>query len=117
MVELLSVARPAGVAPHALASLSIEAGDNPKRPLLRGSIERELASGLTDITSTTVDADVMVWKSARAGAPEIEHRIRLGANKAAKWLERTLHRPQRDVAFGESVAFAEHVVEDGLIAG
>lgn len=116
VVEVRSVARPRGVAPHALASLSIECGENPRKPAFRGSIERELASGLAEQTGTTLDADVMVWKSARAGAAEIETRIRLGANKAAKWLERTLHRPPRDVAFAESVAFAEHVVEDGLSA-
>jgi hypothetical protein len=48
------------------------------------------------------------------GAPAIEHRVRMGANKAAKWLERTLHRPASDPAFTESVAFAEQIVEDGL---
>ncbi|HVH45101.1 MAG TPA: glucose-6-phosphate dehydrogenase assembly protein OpcA [Labilithrix sp.] len=115
-VELSSVSRPKGVAPQALAALAIEAGDNPRKPVLRGSIERELASGLADLTGTTVDADVMVWKCAKTGGAEIEQRIRLGANKAAKWLERTLHRPPRDIAFAESVAFAEHIVEDGLTA-
>jgi glucose-6-phosphate dehydrogenase assembly protein OpcA len=115
-VELLSVSRPKGVAPNALAALTIEAGDHAKKPFLKGSIERELASGLADLTGTTLDADVMVWRCARQGGTEIEQRIRLGANKAAKWLERTLHRPPRDNAFAESVAFAEHIVEDGLIA-
>lgn len=114
VVEMNSVARPSGVAPHTLAALSIEAGDDPQTPELRGSIQRELASGLTAQHGTTVDADVVVWKLERTGAPPIEQRVRLGTNKAAKWLERTLHRPAGDVAFDESVAFAEHIVEDGL---
>lgn len=113
-IELDAVPRPKGVAPHTLAALMIEAGDDPQAPALRGSIERELASGLTDQANTTPDADVIDWKCTMAGGAEIEQRIRLGANKAAKWLERTLHRPMRDVAFAESVAFAEHIVEDGL---
>ena len=113
-VELASVPRPKGVAPHSLAALAVEAGDDPKAPALRGSIERRLGSGLADQADTTPDDDVIVWRCARAGGSEIEQHIRLGANKAAKWLERTLHRPPRDVAFDESVAFAEHIVEDGL---
>jgi glucose-6-phosphate dehydrogenase assembly protein OpcA len=113
-VELAAVPRPEGVAPHALAALLVEAGDDPQRPELRGSIERELASGLAGQVGTTVDADVMVWKCTKADGTEIEQHIRLGPNKAAKWLERTLHRPMRDAAFDESVAFAEHIVKDGL---
>lgn len=113
-IELASVPRPAGVAPHTLAGFMLEAGDDPKAPLLRGSIERELGSGLTEQEDTTRDADVIVWRCAKADRAEIEQRIRLGANKAAKWLERTLHRPVRDVAFAEAIAFAEHIVEDGL---
>lgn len=112
-IELACVPRPEGVAPHTLASLTVEAGDEPHRPALRGSIERELASGLAG-GDTTPDADVIVWRCAKQDGAEIEQRTRLGANKAAKWLERTLHRPMRDVAFDESVAFAEHIVENGL---
>jgi hypothetical protein len=48
------------------------------------------------------------------GLAPLEQHVRLGSNKAAKWLERTLHRPKRDPAFDESVVFAEHLVEDGL---
>jgi hypothetical protein len=115
-VELGTVPRPKGVAPHALASLAVEAGDDPHRPTLRGELERELGSGIAEAGDTT-DADVMVWRlttdAASANATEIEHRVRLGPNKAAKWLERTLHRPARDEAFAESIAFAENIVEDG----
>jgi glucose-6-phosphate dehydrogenase assembly protein OpcA len=114
VVELGGVPRPQGVAPHTLAAMAIDAGDDPRQPALLGTIERELASGLPDRAGSTPDADVIVWKCVRAGEGEIEQRVRLRANKAAKWLERTLHRPLRDVAFDESVAFAEHIVEDGL---
>lgn len=114
-VELDAVRRPEGVAPHTLAGLSIEAGDEPDAPALRGSIERELASGLAGRRDTTLDADVILWKCARADAPAFEQRVRLSANKAARWLEHTLRRPARDAAFAESVAFAAHIVEDGLV--
>jgi glucose-6-phosphate dehydrogenase assembly protein OpcA len=113
-VEVASVPRPPGVAPHSLAALGVEAGDDAKKPTLRGSIERDLGSGLADGSDSTPDADVVLWKLAKGDAPEIEQRMRLRANKAAKWLERTLHRPPVDHAFAESVAFAEHIVEDGL---
>ncbi len=106
-IELGSVPRPKGVAPHTLARLAIEAGDDQP---LRGSVERDLASGLVDRAGTTPDADVLLWRAVRGGGPEIEQRVRLGPNKAAKWLERTLHRPLRDAAFDESVAFAEQIV-------
>lgn len=106
-VELGAVPRPEGVAPQTLAGLKIEAG------AMRGEIERELGTGLAGDESTK-DADVVVWRRNLGESPAIEHRVRLGANKAAKWLERTLHRPASDPAFTESVAFAEQIVEDGL---
>jgi glucose-6-phosphate dehydrogenase assembly protein OpcA len=114
-IELGSVPRPDGVAPQTLASVVIEAGDDSHNPILKGSIERALGSGLTEVSGGTPDADVLVWKLARAGESEIVQTVRLGPNKAAKWLERTLHRPPNDAAFVESVAFAEHIVEDGLV--
>lgn len=111
VLELGAVERPAGVAPHTLARLVIEAGDSAQQPELRGSIERDLASGQE---GTTPDADVVCWKLRKSDGSEIDHRVRLGANKAAKWLERTLHRPPADSAFNESVAFAEQIIQDGL---
>lgn len=108
-VELGSVPRPRGVAPQTLAALTVEAGS------MRGEIQRDLGSGLEGEESTK-DADVVLWRRTHGELPAIEHRVRLGANKAAKWLERTLHRPASDPAFTESVAFAEQIVEDGLIA-
>lgn len=111
-ITLEAVPRPKGVAPHTLASLTVEAGEGEGEGTLKGSIERDLASG--DSKTGTLDADVILWKMQLGSAAPIEQRVRLGTNKAAKWLERTLHRPARDVAFGESIAFAEHIVEDGL---
>ena len=69
---------------------------------------------LAEQADTTVDADVLVWKLTRSAGTEIAQRVRLSANKAARWLERTLHRPPNDIAFDESITFAEHIVEDGL---
>lgn len=111
-IELGSVKRPEGVAPDSLAAVAIEAESDGVT--MRGSIERDLGSGLaSNQENATADADVMVWKQAMPGAPALEQRVRLGANKAAKWLERTLHRPRHDPAFDESVEFAEHIVGDG----
>lgn len=112
-IELGSVPLPKGVAPQTLASVTLEAtsGDTT----MTSSIERELGSGFgSGQEDATLDADVMVWKQATTGAAPLEQRVRLGANKAAKWLERTLHRPKHDPAFDESVAFAEQIVDDVL---
>ena len=112
-IELGSVPKPKGVAPQTLAGVVVEAGDSDVKTT--GSIERDLGSGLgSGLEDVTVDADVMLWKQVTSGAAPLEQRVRLGTNKAAKWLERTLHRPKLDPAFDESVAFAEHIVEDGL---
>lgn len=109
VVELGSVPKPSGVAPASLASVSIEAeAGNAK---MTGSIERDLASG---IEGATADADVVLWKHATKSRGPLEQRVRLSSNKAAKWLERTLHRPKSDPVFEESVAFAEHIVDDGF---
>jgi glucose-6-phosphate dehydrogenase assembly protein OpcA len=115
-LELGAVPRPEGVAPSAMAMVGIEARDDEEGRSMRGTIERELASGLSTQEGTTPDADVIVWRQTADSGPAIEQRVRLGANKAAKWLERTLHRPANDPAFAESVAFAEQIVEDGLEA-
>jgi glucose-6-phosphate dehydrogenase assembly protein OpcA len=112
-IELGSVPLPKGVAPETLALVVIEAEYDGQK--MTGSIERDLASGHgSGQEHATADADVMIWKQVCTGFPPHEQRVRLGANKAAKWLERTLHRPKHDPAFDESVAFAEHIVEDGL---
>jgi glucose-6-phosphate dehydrogenase assembly protein OpcA len=113
LVELGAVPKPDGVVTQTLAEVTIEAEDGPAKTT--GTIERELGSGPSSgQRDATKDADVMVWRQVTVGAAPLEQHVRLGANKAAKWLERTLHRPKRDPAFDESVAFAEHLVEDGL---
>ncbi|MBX3189015.1 MAG: glucose-6-phosphate dehydrogenase assembly protein OpcA [Labilithrix sp.] len=119
VVELGTVGCPQGVAPLTLAALTVDARDDTCT--MHGSIDRELGTGLASGQEhTTADADVMVWKqvvtaSVPAASFRLEQRVRLGANKAAKWLERTLHRPKRDAAFDESIAFAEQIAEDGLM--
>ena len=113
VIELGAVPRPDGVAPESLAAVVLEAESDGTTMI--GSIERDLASGMgSGSEDATTDADVVLWKQVTGSSPPIEQRVRLSANKAAKWLERTLHRPKSDPAFDESVAFAEHIVEDGL---
>ena len=58
--------------------------------------------------------DEREWRMLDGAGSPVVHRVRLGANKAAKWLERTLRRPAKDAAFLESVQFAEHVLEDAM---
>lgn len=115
-LSLGAVPRPPGVAPHSLAAVEVEAAIGGRS--LHGHIERELGTGLP--TASTPDADVVRWMlTYRDGAAErvAEHQLRLGSNKAAKWLERVLHRSASDAAFEESVAFAEKIVDDGLDVG
>lgn len=91
---------------------------------MRGSITRDLASGASIPPAAegeatfgmTLDADVMRWRLESPNGHVAEQRVRLGTNKAAKWLERTLHRQAKDAAFDEAVAFAEQIVDDGLTA-
>ncbi len=109
-LHLGTVKRPAEVAPTALAGVTIEAERDGVR--LKGTIERELGSGLA---AATPDADVLVWRLEVEGKQALEQRVRLSANKGAKVLERTLHRPTEDPALTESVAFAEEVFEDGVV--
>lgn len=111
-LELGTVPCPPGVAPAALAAVTIEAAAGGKT--LKGLVRRELATGHTGGQGGTPDADIVLWRQEVTGSAPFEQRVRLGANKAAKWLERTLHRPATDHAFDESVAFAEQIVGDGL---
>jgi glucose-6-phosphate dehydrogenase assembly protein OpcA len=107
-----AVARPAGVAPAAIASVTIEsaAAGVP----LKGTIERDLASG-AEGAGKTLDADVLNWRLEVAGQPALEHRVRLRANKGARVLERTLHRPMADPVLVEAARFAEHFFDDGVV--
>jgi hypothetical protein len=111
-LHLAAVARPDAVAPLALASVSIEADIEGTR--LMATIDRELASG-AGVAGKTSDADVVTWRLELAGQPAIEQRVRLRANRAARVLERTLHRPMADPALVESVQFAGHFFEDGVV--
>lgn len=109
-VKLTSVPRPAGVAPAALAGVAVEAERDGL--LARGTLERELASGLS---AETVDADVLVWRLAVGLPCATEQRVRLGANKGARLLERTLHRPAVDPALAEAVVIAEELEKEGAV--
>jgi glucose-6-phosphate dehydrogenase assembly protein OpcA len=112
-LELGSVMLPEGVAPETLGAIYIDAEADGRT--MSGSIERDLGSGRgSGQDDATADADMMVWKQTCSDSAPLEQRVRLGANKAAKWLERTIHRPKHDPAFDESVAFAEQIVQDGL---
>jgi glucose-6-phosphate dehydrogenase assembly protein OpcA len=106
-VQLGTVKRPAEVAPGALAGLTIEAEAGGVK--VKGTIDRELGTGLAE---QSPDADVIAWRLEVNGAAPLEQRVRLGANRGARVLERTLHRPSHDPALVESVAFAEEVFED-----
>ena len=97
-------------APFALAAVAIES--EAGGVVAKGSIERELGSGLAGLTA---DPDVLVWKLDVDLPSATEQRVRLGPNKGARVLERTLHRPVVDPALGESIAFAEQIFEDGLV--
>ncbi len=112
-VELHAVGIRKGVAPQTLASVTLEAEQSGKK--MTGSIERELGTGQgSGELHATADADVMVWNLTTPDQTSLEQQVRLGTNKAAKWLERTLYRPKHDPAFDESVAYATHFVDDRL---
>jgi glucose-6-phosphate dehydrogenase assembly protein OpcA len=107
-IQIGAVPRPEGVAPAALAGVTIEA--NAKGAPLKGTIDRELGSG-TEMAGKTADADVVTWKLAVSGSTPLEQRVRLRANKGARVLERTLHRSMHDPVLVESVQFAEHFID------
>lgn len=111
-LSLGAVARPDGVAPGALASVAIEAAS--AGVTMVGTIVRDLASG-AELVGKTVDADVVNWSLDLAGHPRQSRSVRLRANKGARVLDRTLHRPAHDVTLVESVQFAEHFFEDGVV--
>lgn len=108
---LSAVARPPAVAPSALAGVALDA--EQQGVVLRGTVDRELASGLD---ADALDADVLVWRLSAGGVPcATEQRVRLGTNKGARLLERTLHRAAYDEALIESAKFAEDIDEEGLV--
>lgn len=109
-LSLSAVPRPMEVAPTALAYVGIEA--EAGRVVAKGSIERDLVSGLA---GQTADADVLSWSLDVDLPSATKQRVRLHANKEAALLVRTLHRPVNDPALMESIAFAEQLTEDGLV--
>lgn len=110
-LELRAVPRPPTVAPLALAGLTLTASLGGAR--LRGEIARELGSGREIDPSR--DADVLRWRLTPVEGPTVEHRVRLGGNKSARVLVRTLQRPAYDPVLVEAVAFAEQLYEDGVV--
>ena len=111
-LQVGAVPRPEGVAPLVLASLAVESSTGGVA--LKGTIDRELASG-AEMAGKTPDADVLTWRLDVSGQAVIEQRVRLRANKGARVLERTLHRPMADPVLVEAVQFAEHFFEDGVV--
>jgi hypothetical protein len=111
-LQVGAVPRPEGVAPAAIASVTLEAGLGSDT--LKGTIDRDLASG-TVIAGKTPDADVLTWRLNVPAQPVMEQRVRLRANKGARVLEQTLHRPLADPTLVEAVQFAEHFFEDGVV--
>jgi glucose-6-phosphate dehydrogenase assembly protein OpcA len=109
-LSLSAVPRPREVAPTALAYVGIEA--EAGRVLAKGSIERDLVSGLA---GQTADADVLSWRLDVDLPTATGQSVRLHANKEAALLVHTLRRPVSDPALMESIAFAEQLTEDGLV--
>ena len=109
-IKLSAVPRPSGVAPAALAGMSFEAEADGL--VATGSIERTLRSGLE---GSTPDADVLLWKLSVDLPSATEQTVRLSANRGARVLERTLHRPAIDLALDESAQVSEEIEEEGLV--
>jgi hypothetical protein len=108
-LTLEAVPRPKEEAPGALVYVGIVAA--AEGVVAKGSIERELGSGLEGQTG---DADVLRWRLDVALPTATEQRIRLYANKEAALLIETLHRAVSDPALSESISFAEQLSEDEL---
>jgi hypothetical protein len=108
-LSLEAVARPPVVAPGSLTYVGVAA--ESEGVVAKGSIERQLASGLA---GGTADADVLSWKLDVALPVATEQRVRLHANKEAALLIHTLHRPVNDPALVDAITFAEQLSEDGL---
>jgi hypothetical protein len=108
-VRFGSVPRPAGVAPLALAAVEVEARWDGRS--LIGSITRDLASG---VAKAAPDADTLLWTRRLDEGPSVERRVRLGANKGARLLEMTLHRPASDPTLVDAARFADRILDPPL---
>lgn len=103
-VELGSMKRPPQVAPLAIASVSIHAKDGDIDA--KGIVARDFDGDVADVLRYKLNVNL-----PSAG----EQTVRLGANKGARVLERTLHRPAHDETLAEAVAFAEKLDDDGAV--
>jgi hypothetical protein len=124
-VKLSAIPRPQGVAPAALAQIRLVAEHDGL--VSRGNLVRRLASGPTKPVAEdappasqgrrgpTVDADVLVWHLDVPVPSATEQFVRLGNNRGARLLERTLHRSPVDPVLNESVAFAEQLIDERTI--
>jgi glucose-6-phosphate dehydrogenase assembly protein OpcA len=105
VLELRNSPRPANIAPSALIGVSVEAEENGAH--VKGTLNLEVEGS---------DAGaLLVWKLDAEVPSASEQRVRLSANKGARMLERTLHRPSNDPALAESALFAEEIYEEGLV--
>jgi glucose-6-phosphate dehydrogenase assembly protein OpcA len=100
-LELNAVPKPKSVAPNALASVMVEAEE--AGVVLTGTLARDLASALDPAAP---EADVLVWRLETTAGLRVEQRVRLGANRGARLLERTLRRPKSDAVLDEAMRFA-----------
>ncbi len=103
-VELGAMPKPEGVAPLAIASVTIHASDGGISAT--GTVTRDFQGDVADVLRYKLDVNLPC-----AG----EQTVRLGANKGARVLERTLHRPPHDEALSQAVAFAEKLDDDGVV--
>jgi hypothetical protein len=103
-VELASMKRPPQVAPLAIASITLHASDG--KLTATGTVTRDLDGDVADVLRYKLDVNLPA-----SG----EQTVRLGANKGARVLERTLHRPAHDEVLAEAVAFADKLDDDGAV--
>jgi glucose-6-phosphate dehydrogenase assembly protein OpcA len=103
-VELASMKRPPEVAPLAIASVMLRASDG--NLTATGTVARDFDGDVADVLRYKLDVNLPA-----SG----EQTVRLGANKGARVLERTLHRPAHDETLAEAVAFAEKLDDDGAV--
>jgi len=101
-VELAAMPRPERVAPLAVASVSFTASADDM--VAKGTVARDFEGDVADVLRYRLEVNLPC-----AG----EQTVRLGVNRSARVLERTLHRPARDDAFAAAVEFAEKLDDDG----
>ena len=103
-VELAAMPRAEGVAPLAIASVTLKM--KHESIAATGTVTRDFGGDVADVLHYSLDVNL-----PSAG----KQTVRLGANKSARVLERTLHRPAHDETLSEAVAFAERLDDDNVI--